>query len=244
MASTYSTNTKLELISTGEKAGQWGGITNTNLQILEQSATGVLSVDMAAASITLALTDGATSNGKNIYLRLYGTLAANRTLTMPVTANRVWFIKDDTNRNGTNKYTLSVLTASGAAQAVPVGATMLCKSDGSETVTTLLEKGYVPIDHTYTPYLAVAGDQIFCNTSSAILTVTLPASPSTGDEVTIIDSRGNFNSNNVTVDRNGSNIMSAASNDTLDVNGQSSTLIYLDATRGWAYKNNTTVFPT
>jgi len=244
MASTYSTNTKLELISTGEKAGQWGGITNTNLQILEQSATGVLSVDMAAASITLALTDGATSNGKNIYLRLYGTLAANRTLTMPATANRVWFIKDDTNRNGTNKYTLSVLTASGAAQAVPVGATMLCKSDGSETVTTLLEKGYVPIDHTYTPYLAVAGDQIFCDTSSAILTVTLPASPSTGDEVTIVDSRGNFNSNNVTVGRNGSNIMSAASDDALDVDGQSSTLIYLDATRGWAYKNNTTVFPT
>ena len=34
MASTYSTNTKLELITTGEKAGQWGGITNTNLQIV------------------------------------------------------------------------------------------------------------------------------------------------------------------------------------------------------------------
>jgi hypothetical protein len=244
MASTYSTNTQLELITTGEKAGQWGTITNTNLQILEQSATGVASIDMAAASVTLALTDGATSNGKNMYLRLYGTLAANRTLTMPATANRVWFIKDDTNRNGTNKYTLSVLTASGTSQPVPVGATMMCKSDGTNTVTTLLEKGFVPIDHTYTPYLAVAGDQIFCNTSSAILTVTLPASPSTGDEVTIIDSRGNFNSNNVTVGRNGSNIMGAASDDALTVNGQSATLIYLDATRGWAYKNNTTVFPT
>ena len=244
MASSYSTNTQLEIITTGEKAGQWGTITNTNLQILEQAATGVASVDMAAASVTLTLTDGATSNGKNIYLRLYGTLAANRTLTMPATANRVWFIKDDTNRNGTNKYTLSVLTASGTTQPVPVGATMLCKSDGTNTVVTLLEKGYVPIDHTYTPYLAVAGDQIFCNTSSAILTVTLPASPATGDEVTIIDSRGNFNSNNVTVGRNGSNIMSAASNDALTVDAQSCTLIYLDATRGWAYKNNTTVFPT
>ncbi len=100
MASSYSTNTQLEIITTGEKAGQWGTITNTNLQILEQAATGVASVDMAAASVTLTLTDGATSNGKNIYLRLYGTLAANRTLTMPATANRVWFIKDDTNRNG------------------------------------------------------------------------------------------------------------------------------------------------
>ena len=53
MASTYSTDTKLEIITTGEKAGQWGGITNTNLQILEQVATGVLDVDMASGSVTL-----------------------------------------------------------------------------------------------------------------------------------------------------------------------------------------------
>ena len=42
MASSFSTDTKLELIATGEKAGLWG-TTNTNLQILEQSATGYLS---------------------------------------------------------------------------------------------------------------------------------------------------------------------------------------------------------
>ena len=40
MASTFSTNSKLEIITTGEKAGLWGNITNTNLQILEQLATG------------------------------------------------------------------------------------------------------------------------------------------------------------------------------------------------------------
>ena len=70
MASTYSSDTKLELITTGEKAGQWGGITNTNLQILEQVASGVLDVDMASSDVTLALTEGATSNVKNQYLRL------------------------------------------------------------------------------------------------------------------------------------------------------------------------------
>ena len=41
MASTYSSDLKLEIITTGEKAGQWGGITNTNLQILEQGSSGV-----------------------------------------------------------------------------------------------------------------------------------------------------------------------------------------------------------
>ena len=80
MASTFSSDLKLEIITTGEKAGQWGGITNTNLQILEQGSSGVLDVDMAAASVTLLLTDGATSNGKNAYLRLHGTLAGDRTL--------------------------------------------------------------------------------------------------------------------------------------------------------------------
>ena len=44
MASTYSTDLTLELVATGEKAGLWGTITNTNLQILEQSASGYVEV--------------------------------------------------------------------------------------------------------------------------------------------------------------------------------------------------------
>jgi hypothetical protein len=239
MASTYSTDIQLELVTTGEKAGLWGSITNTNLQILEQAATGYASIDMAGASVTLTLTDGATSNGKNIYLRLYGTLAANRTLTMPVTAERVWIIKDETVRGNSN-YTLGVLTASGTTQPIPPGAVMLCRSDGSETVVTIIEKGYATITDSNTPYTAVAGAQIFANTSSDAITVNLPASPSTGDEVTIIDTRGSWASNNLTVGRNGKLINTATSDLTLSNNGQSITLVYIDATRGWAYKTNYT----
>ena len=119
MASTYSTNAQLEIITTGEKAGQWGGINNTNLQILEQTSTGVLDVDISAGSSTLVLTDGAQSTGKNLYYRLHGTLAANRTVTMPGTAERVWIMKDDTVR-GTSNYTVGVLTASGTTQPIPL----------------------------------------------------------------------------------------------------------------------------
>jgi hypothetical protein len=239
MASSYSTNAGLELVTTGEKAGLWGTITNTNLQILEQTATGYLSVDMAGASVTLALTDGSTSNGKNIYLRLYGTLAANRTLTMPVTANRVWIIKDETVR-GTSNRTLGVLTASGTEQPIPPGATLLCRSDGSETVVTIIEKGYATITDANSPYTTVAGAQILANTTSTTIIVTLPAAASTGDEVTIIDARGTWGSNNLTVGRNGLKINSGTSDLTLSNNGQSITLVYIDATRGWAYKTNYT----
>ena len=239
MASSYSTNAQLEIITTGEKAGQWGGLTNTNLQILEQTATGVLDVDISAGSSTLLLTDGSTSTGKNIYLRLHGALAANRTVTMPVTAERVWIMKDDTVR-GVNNYTVGVLTASGTTQPIPPGATVLCKSNGSETVVTIIEKGYATITDSNTPYTSVAGAQIFANTSSNPITVNLPASPSVGDEVTIIDTRGSWASNNLTVGRNGQPINTATSDLTLSNAGQSITLVYIDATRGWAYKTNYT----
>ena len=239
MASSYSTNAGLELVTTGEKAGLWGTITNTNLQILEQTATGYLAVDMAGANVTLTLTDGSTSNGKNIYLALTGTLAANRTLTMPATANRVWIVKDETAR-GTSNRTLGVLTASGTEQPIPPGATVLCRSNGSETVVTIIEKGYATITDANSPYTTVAGAQILANTTSAVITVTLPAAASTGDEVTIIDARGTWGSNNLTVDRNGLKINTGTSNLTLSNNGQSITLVYVDATRGWAYKTNYT----
>ena len=50
MASTFSTDLALELVATGEKAGLWGAITNTNLQILQQSTSGVVNVSMTSSS--------------------------------------------------------------------------------------------------------------------------------------------------------------------------------------------------
>tara|TARA_R110000787_G_scaffold32767_2_gene86612 strand:+ start:112 stop:831 length:720 start_codon:yes stop_codon:yes gene_type:complete len=238
MASSYSNDLKLELITTGEKAGLWGSITNTNLQILQQAASGYIVVDMAGADVTLALTDGAVSNGKNLYFKLTGTLAANRTLIMPSGSERIFVIEDATNRNTTK--TLSVKTASGTALAIPVGAVMLIKSDGTNTTKAITQKGYFTITSSaITAYTAVAGDQLLIDTTQTTVTISLPAAPVTGDEVSIIDARGTFGSNNVTVNRNGKLINSNTSNLALAINGQSITLVFVDSTRGWAYKTNT-----
>jgi len=239
MASTFSTDLKLELVATGEKAGLWGSITNTNLQILEQSASGYLDLSMASGSVTLLLSDGAASNGKNFYLKLSGNLSTNTTLTMPSGSERVWVISDETNRTA-SKYSLSVTTASGTAVPVPNAATLLCVSDGTNTVTRIIEKGYYTIDSSsVTAYTAVAGDQILANTTANPITVTLPASPATGDEVSFLDARGTFASNNLIVDRNGQPINTGTSNLTISTAGQSFSLVYVDSTRGWAYKTNT-----
>ena len=117
---------------------------------------------------------------------------------------------------------------------------MLCRSDGTDTVGTVLQKGYETITDSNSPYTSVAGAQIFANTSTNPITVYLPLSPAVGDEVTIIDARGSWGSNNLTVERNGQPINTATSNLILSNNGQSITLVYIDSTRGWAYKTNYT----
>ena len=238
MASSYSSDLKLEIITTGEKAGLWGTVTNTNLEILQQAASGYLVVDMAGADVTLALTDGAVSNGKNLYFKLTGTLAANRALTMPAGAERTFIIEDATNRNTTK--TLSVKTASGTAIPVPIGAVMLVKSDGTNTTKAITEKGYFTITSSaITAYTAVAGDQLLIDTTQTTVTVTLPAAPVVGDEIVIIDARGTFGSNNLTINRNGKPINTGTNNLVLSTNSQAITLVFVDSTRGWAYKTNT-----
>jgi hypothetical protein len=238
MASSYSSDLKLEIITTGEKAGLWGTVTNSNLEILQQAASGYLVVDMAGADVTLALTDGAVSNGKNLYFKLTGTLAANRTLTMPAGSERIFIIEDATNRNTTK--TLSIKTASGTALAVPIGAVMLVKSDGTNTTKAITEKGYFTITSSaITAYTAVAGDQLLIDTTQTTVTITLPAAPAIGDEIVIIDARGTFGSNNLTINRNGKPINTGTNNLVLSTNGQAITLVYIDSTRGWSYKTNT-----
>ena len=237
MASSTSSDLKLELITTGEKSGTWGTITNTNLQILEQAASGYISVDVAAGDVALSLSNHAVSNGKNLYFKLTGTLAANRNVTMPSGAERVFIIQDATNRSA-NRYTLTVKTSSGTGITVPVGSTSLVYSDGTNVNKGLIKKGYYTVPGAYT---AVDGDQLLVDTSSgginSSVTITLPASPAVGDEVGFIDS-GNFTaSNNLTIARNGSNILGSASNLVVNTNGSAFTLVYVNAARGWAYKD-------
>ena len=170
-----------------------------------------------------------------------GTLTGNRTVTIPDTAERVMIFEDATTResSGTVK-TLTIKTVSGTGVLVPSGATVLVYSDGTNVNLGLQTKGYITINSsTVTTYTTSAGEQIFANTTTNPITITLPTSPSVGDEVTVIDARGTFGSNNLTLNRNGQPINTGTSNLVLSTNGQAITLVYVDSTRGWAYKTNT-----
>lgn len=84
-----------------------------------------------------------------------------------------------------------------------------------------------------TTYTVADREAILADTSGGAWTLTLPASPSAGDSVIIIDSTGSFNSNNLTLGRNGENIESVAENLTINIKNFVGRYEYLDATIGW-----------
>ena len=85
----------------------------------------------------------------------------------------------------------------------------------STTLTTVSKQGY------------------FINTSSNAITATLPTSPTLGDFISFIDYAGTFDTNNLTVARNGHKIQGDASDLTVSVERAGFTLVYVDATQGW-----------
>ena len=82
-------------------------------------------------------------------------------------------------------------------------------------------------------FTADSGNGYFVNTTSGAVTVTLPASPSAGDIVSIADYTNTFQTNNCTIARNGSPIGGVAADAVLSTTGQSVTFVYVDGTEGW-----------
>src|SRR6056300_1734449 len=88
---------------------------------------------------------------------------------------------------------------------------------------------------------AVAGRGYFIDTTSGTVTVTLPASPKIGDTIAIKDYAATFGTNALTIGRNGNNIQGVANDSQISTNRASIILVYIDATKGWLYTNESNV---
>ena len=120
---------------------------------------------------------------------------------------------------------------SGDTFTIPSGATI----NNQGTATNFGATGAASWDTTVktTGFTAVSGVGYFVNTTSGAITVTLPASPAAGAVVAVKDYANTFDTNNVTLARNGSNIGGDAIDATLSTEGVAVTLVYVDATKGW-----------
>ena len=280
MASSYSTDLKLELMVTGENSGTWGDKTNTNLNLLQQAIAGYQEVSIAGGAQTTALdmTDATISNARNAVIKFTGTITGNQIVTIPDGIEKVYVIENGT----TGAFTVQFKTASGTgvtfsatdkgqkyvysngtdiiqiSLGVPGGsdkqiqfnnnglfggitmgtAGQVLTTDGTTASFGDLSGGASWQAVKTTGFTAVAGEGYFINTTSGAITMTLPASPSLGDFVSVIDYAGTFDTNNLTVGRNSQPIQGSAADLVVATERAGFTLVYTDGTQGWLLQNN------
>ena len=133
----------------------------------------------------------------------------------------------------TSNYTLTLPATTGTANQV-------LQTDGSGNLSFATVSGgaawqAVTSSATFT---AVSKQGYFINTSSNAITATLPASPTLGDFISFVDYAGTFDTNNLTVARNGNPIQGSATDLTVATERAGFTLVYVDATQGWLLQNN------
>jgi hypothetical protein len=125
-------------------------------------------------------------------------------------------------------YTLNLPTATGTANQV-------IQTDGSGNLSFATVSGGAQWQAVQsTTFTATAKYGYFIDTSTTAITATLPASPTIGDFIQFIDYSGTFDTNNLTIARNGNKIQGDATDLTVSVERAGLTLIYTgSSTQGW-----------
>ena len=234
MASSYSTDLKLELMVTGENAGTWGEKTNDNLDLLQQAIVGYESIAVnATTGTTLVMSNSPTlSNARNAVLNLTGTLAGNVDVTVPDSIEKTYLVNNQVTHGA---FTLTFKTVSGTGIKLAQGNRYVLYSDGTNVNLISMEQTWRTVSAATT---VQPGAGIIAQTNTTSFTVTLPASPATGDFVSFIDGKYTFDTKPLTVGRNSSNIANSASDLVINTEGAGFTLVYSgDATVGWTYRD-------
>lgn len=129
MASTYSTNFRLELIGTGDQQGTWGNTTNNNLgTLLEEAIGGYVTVDATAGNVTLTTVNGASDQSRNMVVNVTGTPGTSRNIICPA-IRKVYIVK-----NSTNSSIVFKTASQSTGITVPVGATVFTYVNGTDVV--------------------------------------------------------------------------------------------------------------
>ena len=133
--STYSTNLKIELMTTGENSGTWGDITNTNLgTALEQAVIGYGNPDYTSdANLTISITNSNASQAARCLVlnvtSAFGSLTATRELIVP-TAQKQYIVQNNT----TGGQSITVKTSAGTGITVPTGRKAHLYVDGTNVI--------------------------------------------------------------------------------------------------------------
>ena len=143
-------------MTTGEKAGTWGTLTNTNWNIIEQISGGWVDQDIAGGAQTTTLVKSDGSTGATMATRIWslsGAITGNQIVTVPDSIEN-WWIVDNATTDGSDTYTVQVKTVSGTGITFAAGAagrvTKLLYTDGTNVIDASADFGEVTLTGTQT----------------------------------------------------------------------------------------------
>jgi hypothetical protein len=144
MAETYSPNLALTLIGTGDLAGTWGNVTNTNLgTLLEQSISGFYQstpgtgLTISGSNLTLSMVNGASCAARNMYLPISSVDQAGRSLILPGSGtagvgSKLYFISNN------SAFAVNIVCAGGGTSvSLPAGSATAFMCDGQNILNAI-----------------------------------------------------------------------------------------------------------
>jgi len=130
MASTFSSDLKLELMATGENSGTWGTKTNTNLELVQQAIAGFESITLTSGGTkTLVMSNASISTARNMIIKFATiTLSGATTVTIPDSIEKFYIFDCSAVTNPTN---LTIKTASGTGFVPNASKIFAAYADGT-----------------------------------------------------------------------------------------------------------------
>ena len=126
---TFVNDLRLKEIATGDESGNWGNVTNTNLELIAEAFSfGTEAITTNADTHSTEIQDGGTDPGRSIFLKYTGTLDSACTITIgPNTVSKLWFIENATS----GSQNIIIKQGSGATVTIANGQTKAIYSDGA-----------------------------------------------------------------------------------------------------------------
>ena len=169
MASTYVNDLRLNEMATGDESGNWGVVTNTNLELIgEALGYGTEGITTNADTHTSTIADGATDPARAMYIKYTGTLDSACTITIaPNTVNRMHFIENGT----TGSQNIIISQGTGANITIPAGDTKAVYLDGAGAGAAVTDAfaSFSTVDLKVQDDLTVSDDLTF-DSDSAVIT--------------------------------------------------------------------------